>query len=284
MKNVFYNKNFVLIFLGALVSNIVNLFYSFAVGYWILEITNNNAIIQGVYLGVCGITFVLFSLFGGVLSDKFNKAKIMYICDYFKGILIIASTLLIMLSKNNVTICLVLLFIMGIIGNIIAAFFSPASSSILPLILQKEQLQQANSYMSVLNSLQAIVGMVLAGILYASLPITTIFLIVGICYLFSAISEMFIKYEHKQPENKLTIKEAFINIKDGFKYVKSNQALTVLLAIVVLCNFFLSPITSNFIVLPKFVDVVVITTAFFNVISNSLIFFSISLCCSLAAS
>ena len=62
MQNVFRNKNFVLIFLGALVSNIVRLFYSFAVSYWILDITNNNAIIQGAYLGVCVITFVLFSL------------------------------------------------------------------------------------------------------------------------------------------------------------------------------------------------------------------------------
>ena len=76
MQNVFHNKNFVLVFIGALVSNIGSLFYSFAVGYWILDITNNNAVIQGIYLGVCGLTFVLFSLFGGVLSDRFNKVKI----------------------------------------------------------------------------------------------------------------------------------------------------------------------------------------------------------------
>ena len=136
-KNVFYNKNFILIFLGALVSNIVNMFYSFSVGYWILEITNNNAIIQGAYLGSCGLTFVLFSLIGGVLSDRFNKAKLMYICDYVKGILIILSALVILLSKSNVTISLVVLFVMGIVGNIIAAIFAPASTSILPKILQK---------------------------------------------------------------------------------------------------------------------------------------------------
>ena len=95
MQNVFRNKNFVLIFLGALVSNIVSLFYSFAVSYWILDITNNNAIIQGAYLGTCGLTFVLFSLIGGVLSDRFNKAKLMYICDYIKGVLIIGSSVII---------------------------------------------------------------------------------------------------------------------------------------------------------------------------------------------
>ena len=247
MKNVFCNKNFVLIFLGALVSNIVSLFYSFAVGYWILEITNNNAIIQGTYLGVCGITFVLFSLFGGVLSDKFNNAKIMYICDYIKGILIIVSSIAILISDQDVTVSLVMLFFLGIVSNILAAIFSPASVSIMPKILQKEQLQQANSYMSVLNNLQGIIGMFLASILYAYLPITSIFFIVGICYIISAISEMFIKYEYKPNESKLTLKTTFLDIKDGFQYVKTNKSLEALLTIVILINFFLAPITSNFI-------------------------------------
>lgn len=247
MENVFKNKNFILIFLGALVSNIVNLFYSFAVGYWILDITNNNAIIQGTYLGVCGLTYVVFSLFGGVFSDRFNKAKIMYICDYLKAILIIVSAIAILLFEGNVTICLVILFSMGIIGNIIASMFAPASTSILPLILKEEQLQQANSYMSVLHSLQSIVGLFIAGILYSSMHITTLFFIVGGCYLISAISEMFIKYDYKPKEEKLTLSSTYNDIKEGFLYVKTKKALVSLLAIIVLCNFFLSPITSNFI-------------------------------------
>ena len=247
MENVFNNKNFILIFLGALVSNIVNLFYSFAVGYWILDITNNNAIIQGTYLGVCGLTYVVFSLFGGVFSDRFNKAKIMYICDYLKALLIIVSAIAILLFEGNVTICLVILFSMGIIGNIIASMFAPASTSILPLILKEEQLQQANSYMSVLHSFQSIVGLFIAGILYSSMHITTLFFIVGGCYLISAISEMFIKYDYKPKEEKLTLSSTYNDIKEGFLYVKTKKALVSLLAIIVLCNFFLSPITSNFI-------------------------------------
>ena len=78
-----------------------SLFYSFSVGYWILDITNNNAVIQGIYLGVCGLTFVLFSLFGGVLSDRFNKVKIIYICDYLKAILIALSSFIILSNSNK---------------------------------------------------------------------------------------------------------------------------------------------------------------------------------------
>ena len=45
----------------------------------ILKITDNNALIQGLYLAVGGIVFCVVTLFGGVISDRFNKAKIMYI-------------------------------------------------------------------------------------------------------------------------------------------------------------------------------------------------------------
>ncbi|MBQ2070641.1 MAG: hypothetical protein II467_06915, partial [Bacilli bacterium] len=95
-RNVFTNKNFTLTFLGALVSNVAALFYSFAVSFHILKITDNNALLQGLYLAAGGITYCIVTLFGGVISDRFNKAKIMYICDYIKGAIIIGFTFLLM--------------------------------------------------------------------------------------------------------------------------------------------------------------------------------------------
>ena len=247
MENVFKNKNFILIFLGALVSNIGNLLYSFAVSLWILDITGKNAILQGAYLGVCGLTFVLFSLVGGVLSDRFNKAKIMYLCDFIKAIVILASAIIILLNSNNLTLNLIVLFSTGIIGNMIGAIFSPASTALIPAIVEKNQIQQANSYMNVLSSLQAIIGVCLAAILYAALPITTLFVIVGICYFGSAISEMFIKYDYKPAEHKLTIKETINDIKEGFRYIKTKKVLASLLPILILLNFFFTPIGQNFV-------------------------------------
>ena len=53
--NVFANRNFRLVFLGALVSELGAILYSFAVGFYILEISDNNAFLQGLYLALCGI-------------------------------------------------------------------------------------------------------------------------------------------------------------------------------------------------------------------------------------
>ena len=247
-ENVFKNKNFTLTFLGALVSNIAALFYSFAVSFYILKITDNNALIQGLYLAVGGITFCVVTLFGGVVADRFNKAKIMYICDYLKGAIIIGFTFLLMFAIKSTAWKVAALFIVTVLLNAIAGLFSPASSALLPQIVKENQFQQAQSYFSILNSFQSIVGVVLAGVLYTLIPINVLFFIVGGCYVLSAISEMFIRYtsEFEKRDEKLTVKAVFNDIGDGFKYLKSIKALLVLIVCILFVNFFFSPVFDNF--------------------------------------
>ncbi len=93
-NNVFLNRNFRLVFFGALVSDLGATLYSFAVSFYILEISGNNAFLQGLYLALCGIAVLLFTLVGGVLGDRVSKSKIMYVCDYLKGGMILLATLL----------------------------------------------------------------------------------------------------------------------------------------------------------------------------------------------
>ena len=101
------------------------------------------------------------------------------------------------------------------------------------------------------NALQGILGIILAGILYALLPIHALFLLVGACYLASGISEMMIRYEfHPSPE-RLTMKRAFRDLADGFRYLTDQKALLAMLAAILFINFFFVPLSGNF--LPYFV-------------------------------
>ena len=225
MKNVFTNRNYRLVFFGALVSNVGALFYSFAVSFYILEITQNNAFLQGLYLAVCGAVNLLFMPVGGVLGDRFHKGKIMFVCDYLKGGVILLATLAMVLLKTS-TAHLVILFAAGVLGNAIGGVFSPASGALLPHIVEEQQLQQANSYFSIMQSLQSIVG---------------------VCYVLSGVSEMFIRYAHERPEGRLTLKNALSDFGDGLRYIKAQKALLALMIAILFINFFFSPIVSNFI-------------------------------------
>ena len=251
MKSIFRNKNFSLVFFGALVTNIGSLFYSFTVSFYILEITDNNAAMQGAYLATGSIVYLITSLFGGVISDNCNKAKIMFVCDYIKGALVLIATLGLFLTRQNVNAGLAILFTMGICSNMIAGIFSPASSSLLPNIVEKEELQKAQSYFSAMNSIQGIAGVLLAGILYALLPAYMLFTITGVCYLLSGVSEMFIRYCYIKSEQPLTLERTFRNMKEGFVYLYGHKSLFMVLLMFTLLNFFVTPINGN--IVPYFV-------------------------------
>lgn len=245
-RNVFTNRNFRLVFLGALVSELGAVLYSFAVSFYILEISQNNAFLQGLYLAVCGVVLLLLTPVGGVLGDRFNKAKIMYLCDYLKGAMILLATVL-MLVFRSADAHIVILFLIGIMANAVSGIFNPASAALLPYIVEEEKLQQANSYFSVKNALEGILGIVLAGVMYAALPVSFLFLIVGICYLLSGVSEMFIRYAHVSPSNSLTVRVALADMKEGLDYLRSRKPILAMMSAIIFINFFFTPVGANFI-------------------------------------
>lgn len=111
--NVFRNRNYQLVFLGTLVSELGALLYNFAVGFYILEISGNNAFLQGLYLALCGVALLLFTPVGGVLGDRVNKAKIMYVCDYIKGGMIVLATVFMVVLVVGLAVVVVVVVVVG---------------------------------------------------------------------------------------------------------------------------------------------------------------------------
>ena len=241
--NVFQNRNYRLVFLGALISELGALLYSFAVGFYILEISGNNAFLQGLYLALCGAALLLFTPVGGVLGDRVNKAKIMYVCDAIKGGMIILGTALMMILPSP-TAHIAILFMLGIVGNAVSGIFNPAAGAMLPNIVRPEQLQQANAYFSIKSSMESILGVVLAGILYAVLPINVLFMAVGACYIASGVSEMLIRYAHTPSAEPITLRLAVSDMKAGMLYLRNQKALMAILGAALFVNFFFVPVQS----------------------------------------
>ena len=245
-RNVFWNQNFRLVFFGALVSELGAVLYSFAVSFYILEISENNAFLQGLYLSLCGVMLLIFTPIGGVLGDRFHKGRIMFLCDYLKGGLILLATLA-MLVFPAPRAHILLLFAVGLLGNAVSGIFNPASGALLPHIVAEHKLQQATAYFSVKSATLNILGVVLAGVLYAVIPIHLLFFIVGLCYVLSGVSEMFIRYRHVNREERLTVRLALTDMRDGLVYLKAQKAILALMAAILFINFFTSLIFGNFV-------------------------------------
>lgn len=244
--NVFRLRNFRLVFFGALVSNLGAVLYSFAVSFYLLDVSGNNAFLQGLYLALSGVIQLVCTPVGGVLGDRFSKVRIMFVCDYLKGALILLATLgMLLFPQPGAHIAI--LFLIGVLGSAVSGIFSPAAGALLPDIVDEEQLQQGNAYFSVQNALQSIFGVILAGVLYSALPIQLLFPLVGLCFVLSGVSEMFIRCEHVRREEKLTVRLALADMRDGLRYLKAQRAVLALMVSALFINFFFSPLGSNFI-------------------------------------
>lgn len=243
--NVFKNKNYFLLFQGDFVSNLGNTFFSFAISFYILQITGNNALIQGLFLALGGVVRLLLSPIGGVLADRLNKAKILYITDFIRGGTILAAAAFIFFYSGNNTVQLVVLFAATVILNANGAVFSPAAGSIIRFLVKDNELQQATSYFSVSQSVVSILGVLAAGVLYSVFGILPIIILDGISYILSAVSEMFIKYEYTKSSDQITLKSTFTEMGQGFAYIKQLKPIFAMTIITLCLNFFITPIASN---------------------------------------
>lgn len=249
------NKNFILLYLGRLVSNFGNIFYNFAIGWFILSLTESPAQ-AAAYMAFGAIVFFVLTPFGGVLSDRWDRVKIVYITDFIRGTSIVLAGLVIMydgvitlgslsIDFGSDTFKIVVLYITAFIISVNGALFNPAVTTLTPYIVGKDQLQKANASMHAQNALINIAGTVTAAALYASLGIGWIFIINGVAYISSAISEIFINVKTKENvESQLTVKQMFVDMGQGLGYLFKNRGLFVFTIVAVIINFFLAPVYS----------------------------------------
>lgn len=243
MLRLLKNKNFSLLFAGSFVSRIGSTFYNFAIGWFILTLTN-SPLIMGIYIATGAIIELVISPIGGVYADRLDKVKILYVTDFLRG-LIVLSAGFILFSTNQDSILLITLFIVTIILAINNAFFFPSASALLPEVVKDEVLNQANAFFSLIGSIQTILGILLAGLLYALLGIEWIFIINAVSFIISAISEIFIKtpYETlKKPEERQALKKDFF---EGLRYMKNKQGFIAFMLGALFINFATAPLFVN---------------------------------------
>lgn len=85
-----------------------------------------------------------------------------------------------------------------------SALFAPAVGASIPDLVTKDKLASANSVMQGTNALTSTATYGFGGFLYAAIGAPWLFLLNGISYLCSAISECFLKLPHQPPKVPLT--------------------------------------------------------------------------------
>lgn len=227
-------RDFALLWTGMSVSLLGDGIYLVAIAWQVYDLSNAPTALSIVGLAWT-LPMVVFLLLGGVLSDRFDRRKVMIFSDVVRGVAIAAIGILSVTDVIELWHVIVLVAIYGS-GE---AFFGPAFGAIVPDIVPQDMLVEANSIDQFIRPLTLrLAGPALGGALIELLGGPgQAFLVDSLTFVVSALCFLAMKKRSVGAEGK-TSTSAFTEIKEGFAFVRSHVWLWATLCSAALSLFF----------------------------------------------
>lgn len=147
---------------GALVSSLGDQFTLVALPWLVLKMSGSAATL-GLVLGLMSLPRAVFILFGGALVDRHSPKTVLLLTRYANVVLLGLLAALVLSGHARLGTVAALAFGIGLAS----AFAIPSGTSILPNVVEPEQLQAANGMVMGIRQLTMLAGPLLAGLLFA---------------------------------------------------------------------------------------------------------------------
>ena len=232
MRKKLWNKDFILLLQGNVVSTIGDLMYSVAIGYWVYQQTGSNSL-MGIMSAISMFVTMFLSPFSGSIVDKCNRKWVMVGMDVLQGVVMLTVGVLAYMNKLNVPGVLIAAFLAAF-GSV---FYSPAVSTLLIDIIPHDDMVRGQSIFSGANSLINMVGTAFSGVLVAFFGVPLIVVINGISNLYSAFSELFIRVPKTvQQGQPVTVKSVLRDSKAAVKGIFAEPCLRLFVPSALILN------------------------------------------------
>ncbi len=162
MLHVMRVRDFRLLWIGQGTSLLGDQFGMIAFPWLVLQLTG-DPLALGAVMALMAIPRALFMLVGGAVTDRLSSRAVMLASDAIR----LVTTLAVALLALNGQIQMWMIYAMALISGTVSGFFMPASGAIMPALVDKEDLQGANSLFQGTAQLTTFLGPVLAGLLIA---------------------------------------------------------------------------------------------------------------------
>lgn len=233
-----WKTKYLFIIAGQSLSLIGSTAVQFSVIWW-LSTTLGSPIILAFASIAAYIPNILLGSFVGVWLDRLNKKYVIIAADVFTGVISVIFALTFYLGTPTVWMTLFFLGLRAIGG----VFQSPAIQAVVPSIVPKDQLIQANAWDQFLQSGALMIGPVLGAVMYAALPLPIILFSDLTGAVIASISLMPVKipYIVRVDDNPMGFVREW---KEGLQIFLMDKRLFVLTLSAAICMIFFMPITA----------------------------------------
>ncbi len=242
-------RNFRLYWSGQMISVMGTFMQIIGQAWLVLELTH-SAWQLGLVGALQALPILLFSLFGGVLADRWPKRKVLLVTQ--SAAMFQAFLLWVLIATG--TLQLWYLYILVLLLGLMNSIGRPASRAFLVEMVGREDLPNAVALNSSLSTLASIIGPGLGGIIIAVSGVTVLFLLNALSFLPVMVALALIRNQElhalpRQPKNGDERQSTWQSLREGVDYIWKAPAVLLVIAVVGLVLLF----GSNFnVILPFF--------------------------------
>ncbi|ACU63233.1 MFS transporter [Chitinophaga pinensis] len=231
----FRNRNYALFFAGQSTSQIGTWMQRTAVSWVIYSITHSASML-GLAVFAQQFPSFLFSLLGGIASDRYDRRKILLITQTAS---LIQSVLLAILTFTNHYMIWEIMALSVILG-IVNAFDTPARQPMVhDLVSNKEDITNALALNSAMVNIARLVGPALSGIVLQSFGAHTCFILNAVSFLAVLASLLFLKLPPFIPPS--TQKKVVAELSEGFGYLRQTPRIGAIILLMMCMAMFVFP-------------------------------------------
>jgi MFS family permease len=224
--SVFANPHFRNMWIGGAVSAFGDQFYIVALPWLVLQLTGSNLAV-GTVLMCAAIPRAVLMLGGGAVSDRIAPRRIMLTTASTRTIFVGAVGLLVWLHVVQLWHLGVLAFAFGVAD----AFGLPAFQSLLPQLVEREQLPSANAAFQSVYQIATMLGPTPAGLVIKTLGTAWAFLLDAASFLFILVPIYGLPRTQPAPKPRAEGKHFGHDILEGLHYVWRDPAMRALMII-----------------------------------------------------
>lgn len=194
MEKKLFSKDFTLVVVGQIISLFGNAAVRFALPLYLLNLTGSSAL-YGAVMACAFIPSILLSPVGGIVADRVNKRNIMVTLDFFTAAVILIFSLCMDGGNLAVPVTVTMMILYGIAGA-----YQPSVQASIPALVGQEHFMAANSVINTVSSFSSLTGPVIGGILYSAYGIKPVLKVCIVCFVLSAVMEIFIQIPFQRQE------------------------------------------------------------------------------------
>ena len=135
-----------------------------ALAFGVLALPGGDASALGLVLLCAALPRTVFLLFGGVLADRVDRARLMVWAEWMAAAAQFVAAGLFLAGRASVTA----LAALAVVNGISVALFYPSMTGLVPQVAGEEDLQSANALIRLSSNISMIVGTALGGVLVAT--------------------------------------------------------------------------------------------------------------------